>query len=137
MAARPDQNLQRATIVYKTVAAGQSVVAGRPVKLVTDDDTCQHSGAGEAAFGIAIEAGAAAAKVGIVLCGGGGIVPVLVGTGGATRDQAVIVVADGVTNSGTLGAGTVLKNIIGYFTQTGVAGDFVGMVPLRSASVSA
>lgn len=136
MAARPDTSLHNATIVHKVVAAGQSVTAGRPVKLITDDDTCQHSGVGEAAFGIALQDAAAGVRVQIALCGGGGIVPVLVGTGGATRDLAAVVVANGVTNSATLGGGTVLRNIVGYFTQSGVAGDLVGLVPLRSAAVS-
>jgi hypothetical protein len=137
MAARPDCELSHAEKRPKKVAAGQTVVRGRVVKLINADDECQHSGAGEAGDGVAIEGGTAGQIVTIVLLAGACVVPVKVGTGGATRGLAAVVVADGVTNSGTLGGGAVLKNIVGHFTQSGVAGDEVGMVPLRSASVSA
>lgn len=137
MAARPDCDLSTAVIRPLVVAAGQSVSRGRVVKRITTEGQCQHAGAGEAGDAIALEDGAAGATVSCVLLAGGGVVPVKVGTGGATFGQQAVVVADGVTNSGTLGGGTVLKNLVGTFTQSGVAGDEVGLIPLRSAAVSA
>jgi hypothetical protein len=137
MAARPDCDLRTAVIRPKKVTAAQTVTRGRVVKFLAADDECQHSGAGEAGDGVALEDGTAGQIIPICYLAGGAVVIVKVGTGGATRGQQAVVVADGVTNSGTLGGGAVLKNIVGEFTQSGVAGDEVGMVPLRSASVSA
>ena len=136
MAARPDALLEGATIRPKTVVT-TAVAKYRVVKLSTSDSQCVHAGAGEAGDGVALEAGAVGEQIPVVLMAAGCVVPVLVGTGGATRGLAAVVVADGVTNSGTLGGGTVLKNTVGTFTQSGVAGDIVGMIPSRSASVSA
>ncbi len=136
MAARPDALLEGAVIRPKTVVT-TAVAKYRVVSLSTSDSQCVHTAAGAAGDGIALEAGLVGDQIPVVLLAGAAVVPVLVGTGGATRGLAAVVVADGVTNSGTLGGGAVLKNIVGHFTQSGVAGDIIGMVPLRSASVSA
>jgi len=129
MAARPDAVLDNALIRPKVVVT-TGVTKYRVVKLNTSDTQCVHSGAGEAGDAVALETGAVGETIPVYLLAGAGIVPVVVGTGGATRGLQAVVVADGVTNSGTLGGGTVIKN-------TGVAGDVVGMIPLRSTSVSA
>ena len=137
MAARPDCILEGTIIRPKTVVT-TAVAKGRVVSWNTSDSQGVHTAAAAAGDGIALEAGNVGDSIPVVpLAGNKGVVPVLVGTGGATRGQAAVVVADGVTNSGTLGAGTVLKNIVGYFTQSGVAGDWVGLALEKSASVSA
>lgn len=120
-----------------TVAAGQAATEGRLVKLAAADEEVQLAGAGEAGIGIALETKAAGERVQVLVSEGDTVVKVKVGTGGATRGLWAVAVADGLTNSGTLGGGAVLKNIIGQFMQTGVAGDVVGFKFKQFASVSA
>ena len=72
----------------------------------------------------------------VVLLAGACIVPVKVGTGGATRGQHAVAVSNGFTDI-TPGGGTVAKYTNGVFMQTGVAGDFVGMIPLAVPTVTA
>lgn len=119
-----------------TVAAGQAATEGRPVSFASADEEVQTTAAGAAVTcGIALETKAAGERVQVLI--GEGVVKVKVGTGGATRGLYAVVVADGVTNSGTLGGGSVLKNLVGRFLQTGVAGDVVGLIFSPTASVSA
>jgi len=108
-----------------TVVAAGSTIEGRPISFNTSDEECTLTAAAASCDGIALETAAAGARVQVLL--GDGIVKVKVGTGGATRGLYAVVVDDGLTNSGTLGGGTVLKNIVGKFLQTGVAGDVVGL----------
>lgn len=65
------------------------------------------------------------------------IIPVLVGTGGATRSKDAVSVADGMTDAPVNGGGTTSKIIKGQFMQSGVAGDYVGMQIKSNRSVSA
>lgn len=136
MATRPDQMLDKCTVVTRTVETGQTVTVGSVVKDGNADKECQPTTDGVDAIGIVVAlgklAGAAGDKVSIALLSGGGVVPVKVGTGGATRGKLAKVVADGVTNA-TPDVGTpTAMNVVGYFTQSGVAADLVGLVPLRS-----
>lgn len=118
-----------------TVAAGQAATEGRPLSFAASDEEVQTTAAAAAVTcGIALETKAAGERVQVLV--GEGVVKVKVGTGGATRGLYGVVVADGVTNSGTLGGGTTLKNIVGRFLQTGVAGDVVGLVFRPFATVS-
>jgi hypothetical protein len=135
MAVRSDRDLKNITIVYRTVETGQTVAIGRVVKEGNADKECQHAGAADLDyFGVVVElgplAGAAGDKVGIALLAGSGIIPVKVGTGGATRGTFAKIVADGVASFtvNTAAAGT-LRPVVGKFTQTGVAGDVVGLIP--------
>jgi hypothetical protein len=82
-------------------------------------------------IGISRDAGDATGATGlkqIVVYGHGGIVPVLVGTGGATAGKAarLAAAADGVTDA-TTGGGTTKIVELGPFEDTGVAGDIVGL----------
>lgn len=119
-----------------TVAAGQSAVEGRAMSFAAADEECQLTAAGGAPFGMFLETKAAGEKVQVLIGRGDAITKVKVGTGGATRGQYGVVVADGMTNAPTLGGGTVLRNIAGVFTQSGVAGDVVGFIfnPFAAAS---
>jgi hypothetical protein len=128
MAARPDCVLIEALIRPKTVVT-TPVVKGRVVSLNTSDGQCVHTAAAGLGFGVALESGAVGESIPVYLLAGAGIVPVVVGTGGATRGLLAAVVADGVTNSGTASA-VGAAYTCGFFTQSGVAGDIVGMVPL-------
>lgn len=121
-----------------TVAAGQSAVEGRAASFASADEEVQLTAAGAApTAGIFLETKAAGDRVQVLVSQGDAIVKVKVGTGGCTRGLYGVVVADGLTNAPTLGGGTVLRNIVGRFLQTGVAGDVVGFVFAPFASVSA
>jgi len=138
MAVRPDSDLSKALIVQRTVEAAQTVAVGRVVKDGNADKECQHAGAGELGFGVVVAlgslAGAAGDKVQVALLAGATIIPVKVGTGGATRGALLQCVADGVTDVTPNGAPTsgVLVGAVGIATQTGVAADVIGMIPAPS-----
>jgi hypothetical protein len=85
-------------------------------------------------IGIARDAGDAAGTSGLKQIGvytHGGVVPVLVGTGGATAGKqarlAVPSSADGVCDVTAVGGGTGKITMLGVFEDTGVAADIVGM----------
>lgn len=119
-----------------TVAAGQAATEGRAMSFAAADEEVQLTAAGAAVTcGIALETKAAGERVQVLV--GEGIIKVKVGTGGATRGLYAVVVADGLTNTATIGGGTVVKNLAGRFLQTGVAGDVVGLLFHPFASVSA
>jgi hypothetical protein len=77
-------------------------------------------------------AGAAGDKVQLAYLAGACIIPVLVGTGAATRGKFAKVVSDGVTDATPTVTTPAAIDVVGFFTQSGVAGDIVGMVPARS-----
>lgn len=139
MAVREDKNLEHALIVIRTVETGQTVAVGRVVKDGNADKECQHTGAGEAGFGVVtaiggnpkVTAGAAGDFVSVALLAGACIIPVKVGTGGATRGAFLQSVADGVTDVTPNGAPTtgVMTPVHGIALQTGVANDVIGMLP--------
>jgi hypothetical protein len=136
MAARPDCIIDKLLIVTRTVEAGQTVVVGRVVKDGDADKEIQHSADGVDAIGVVYAlgplAGAAGDQVQMAYLAGAGIIPVKVGTGGATRGKFAKCVADGVTTATPDVATPAAMNVVGFFTQTGVAGDIVGMVPAKS-----
>lgn len=133
MAARPEQITNFLTKVIRTVETGQTVAVGRVVKDGNADGEVQHSADGVGAIGVCMElgplAGAAGDKVLIGLFAP--IVPMLVGTGGATRGKFAKVVADGVTDATESVTTPVAADIVGIFTQSGVAADRVGVQLLR------
>lgn len=134
MALRAMRHLQNATIVSFKVATGQTVNKGRLVKVGSGG--IQHAGAGEAGIGVATGDGAAGEPVSVALFVTT-VVPVTVGTGGATAGKFAVNVADGFTDTATLGGGTVAKNIVGLFLESGVKGDEVGLGLLTFTGVSA
>lgn len=126
MATKAKIKLDRACIDTFTVASGQTVTEGFRVKFASADGECQNCGAGEDGFGIAQASGTAGQKVSIVL-EGSAVVKVKVGTGGATRGAYSIPVANGYADQ-AIADGTTPRRLAGKFMQTGVAGDFVGML---------
>ena len=136
MAARPDRDLRNAIIVTRTVETSQTVAVGRVVKDGNADHECQHTTDGVKAIGVVTAlgklAGAAGDKVDVCLLAGAAVVPVLVGTGGATRGYFAKVVSDGVTDAAESVTTPAAMDVVGYFTQSGSAGDYVGMVPLKT-----
>lgn len=136
MATRPDSNLQYTTKVIRIVETGQTVAVGNIVKDGNADKECQKAGAGDLGFGVVlaiggntqVTAGAALDKVTVGLLDVG-IIPVLVGTGGATRGAQAKAVSNGVTDATHAPAGATSVGVHGIFTQSGVAADLVGMLP--------
>ncbi len=136
MAVRPDSNLSNALIVTRTVETATTAVLNRLVKDGNADGECQPTTDGVGAIGVVVAlgplAGAAGDKVQVAYLAGACVIPVKVGTGGATRGLYAKVVSDGVCDAVETVTTPVAANVVGWFTQTGVAGDIVGMVPGRS-----
>lgn len=116
-----------ATIGSYTVAAGQTATLGMGVLLSGADDAVATAGANsDLCVGIALTTAAAAARVDVIHFAP--IVPVLVGTGGATRGAKAMILADGFADAPAHAAGNTVRSIYGIFMQSGVAGDRVGMM---------
>lgn len=102
---------------------------GQEVKFGADDNSFTAAGTNDPlAIGTLERNVSASGKKGDIILYGHAIVPVLVGTGGATRGVNATTVADGFTNAAANGGGTTSQIIKGQFTESGVAGDIVGMV---------
>lgn len=140
MATRPDSQLGQALLVMRTVETATTVAVGYIVKDGNADGECQKAAADELGFGVVIAiggnksvtAGAAGDKVTIALLAGAVIIPVLVGTGAATRGKLAKCVTDGVTDAAPTVTTPVATYVHGIFMQSGVAGDFVGLMPCPS-----
>lgn len=135
MAARAMDLTSHAITMPFTVDAASTATKGKGVKFGAADNLIIDDTAGDAGFAIALETGVAGAVVQVALLGYA-VVPVLVGTGGATRGAYAISTSDGFTNQ-TMGGGNTLRNIAGRFMQTGVLGDMVGLLLGNFAAGSA
>lgn len=133
MADRALENLEKIMIVTRTVVAAGAATKGRMAKFSATAQQVDNAGANEKGFGIFLETATAGNPVQIALLEGSGIIKVLVGTGGATEGEYAVGAADGLTNQ-TLGGGANVKYIAGTFMQTGVAGDYVGLLPGKFAA---
>lgn len=139
MATRANRDLTEATIRVRTVVTS-AVSLYTAVKDGAADGQCQPCTDGVGMFGIVIAMGkdpsttpgAVGDKVQVAYLSGSGILPVKVGTGGATRGKWAKVVADGMTDATPSGAGTTATETAGIFEQNGVAGDIVGLIPIRN-----
>jgi hypothetical protein len=109
-----------------TVKTGETVTKGCRVKLTAEGEIDQ-CGANEAGIGTAEEGGVSGQKNVTVILDGHAIIPVLVGTGGATVNSYAKPVANGYADI-TVADGTTPTFYSGQFMQTGVAGDMVGMM---------
>jgi hypothetical protein len=135
MGTRPLDNSSRACIHTFLVQSGATITKGYPVALGTLASEIVNGGANGKGVGIALSSSSTAGEA-VDVAMFGPIVPVKVGTGGATHGEHAIQTADGFTNQ-TLGGGTTVKYIAGVFMETGVAGDFVGLMVGRFASGAA
>lgn len=134
MATRAIKQLQFSILRPYPVAAGQTVTIGKTVKFGTGETDIQDAGVVDLEIGVAVSCTdgstgvITAGKVVEVAMSGHQIVPMLVGTGGATAGKKAVVVADGVTDAAATGGGTVAVECVGIFVQAGVAGDVVGVL---------
>lgn len=121
------RKLKNATYHTFTVAAGQAVTVGELVVMASDTTVQDAGGASDLGIGIAVASAVAGARVDVYLLGP--VVPVAVGTGGATRGTKAVAVADGFTDSAAHDSdGTGNASIYGIFMQTGTVGQVVGLM---------
>lgn len=137
MTIRAHQNLTNAlTRKMKVVTA--PAVRGTLGKYGAADDEVTVCAAGEQGFCVFLEDAAIGAYTTVVMLAGACIVPVKVAAAGAaTRGSYAIASTGGAFNNQTIGGGSVARHIAGVFLESGVAGDFVGMMPLAIPAVSA
>lgn len=128
MAVRPHERLDGALIMQFDHASQPAFSRGAEVKFNSADNLLQAAAANDPlAIGVIYQNNASGRTAHVVLYGHA-IMPVTVGTGGATRGVDATTVADGFTDAATNGTGTVSQIIKGKFMQTGVAGDVVGLL---------
>ncbi len=126
MATRPTLHLQSALIQSFVIPATKTTTEGLRVKFSGADNQVEACGAGEDGIGVAMASGVAGDTVQVVL-EGYCVAKVKVGTGGATRGAFAKIVADGYTDQ-AIADGTTPRLLAGKFMNTGVAGDFVGLL---------
>ncbi len=138
MAVRSHERLNGALIMQFDNSSMPAFSRGQEVKFNGSDTLLQAAGTNDVlAIGVIYQSNAAGRTAHVVLYGHA-IMPVTVGTGGATRGVDATTVADGFTDAATNGAGTVSQIIKGKFMQSGVAGDVVGMlIGINQRSVKA
>jgi hypothetical protein len=127
MASRAHNKIQNALIQSFRVPTAKAVTAGFRVKFSGADDAIENCAAGEDGIGIALEDGVALQNGVTVALDGVAIVPVKVGTGGATRGLFARFAADGFTDQ-IVTDGTVVRFLAGRFMQSGPVGDMVGLL---------
>jgi len=123
------RKLNNATFGVYTVAAGQTTTAGRAVVLSGADDAVATAGVGsDLVIGIARETKTAAERVEVTLFAP--VEAVEVGAGGATRGTKAVVLANGLFQDAPAhdSSGATDDAIMGIFMQSGVSGDFVGLM---------
>lgn len=133
------RKFEYAHIKSYAVAAAQTVTAGMGVVFHTDSEHVANQGASsDLGIGVALESGTGAAGSTVMVALYGPVVPVLVGTGGATYGTKAIHVADGFTDAPAHDSSGGTDNAIyGIFMQTGVATNIVGMQIIASNRGSA
>jgi len=136
MSARPQAKLQLALIQTFVVKTGASTTKNMPQTLDAATGTVSDSVAGDNPHCIALDSQTAGNKVSCVLLAGGAVVPVQVGTAGATAGKFAEVGTTGLIDR-TPGGGTVVRYIAGTFAETGVSGDVVGLIVGKCPTVSA
>ena len=111
------------------VASGDTATKGEAVLLDSDTTIDDCDGVSDLAIGVALEAGTPGDVVEVGLFGWG-IVPVIVGTNGATRGMKAQLEGDGFTDAGTHDSdgGVANQSTYGIFLQSGTAGQFVGLL---------
>lgn len=122
------RNYDEAQFHTFTVAAGLAVTVGFLVEQSGAVNMIRNTATADLGIGVAMESGAAGQQVKVYLLGT--VVPVRVGTGGATfGNKAVWAGAnDGFTNAPAAAAGNTTTPIWGTFLETGAAGTMVGLL---------
>lgn len=146
---RPEKRLDNVDSQYFTVAASQSVRPGMGIKMASTDTspaTADFPQAQEATANtddvLAIvdgDAGYSTFTAGqtfsAYLVQGTGVIPVLVGTGNATRGAMAVATTNGFTDAPANGNATTRVFSVGTFMRTGVAGDIVPVL-IRARAIN-
>lgn len=138
MAVRPHERLEFALIMQFADASQPAFTRGTEVKF-NGSDTLLVATTGDDPLAIGfISQANAAGRTASVCLNGHAILPVTVGTGGATRGKQAVRVSDGFTDAAAFGGGTTAQTVRGQFLQSGVLGDTVGLlVGVNLSSVKA
>jgi len=111
-----------------TVATGQTVTAGMPVKLASDTTIQVDVAGSDESIGVAEVSATAGKRVDVFLFGYA-VVPVKIGTGGCTRGKKAKFVADGYTDAPAHdSSGGTDDAIYGVFLESGSVGDIRGLL---------
>lgn len=138
MVQRATVMMEKALIVTRVVAAAQTIERGHLLRAGATAGEVVKCGAGERGIYVALENNSTAgSRIQVAFLSPSSILPVIVGTGGASEGAMLVLAADGVTDAPTLGGGTVVRNVVGVAVETGVADDLIGMWPMPFTSVSA
>lgn len=122
------RHTQNALILHYTVATGDTATEGEAVKLDSDTTIDDCDAASDLAIGVALASGDAGDIVPVAMFGHA-VIPVLAGTGGATRGNKAILAADGFTDAAAHDSdGTGNASIYGVFLQSKDAGEKVGLL---------
>lgn len=127
MVARATEDLKLGLI--KTATASGTITQGQLVKGALS--AAQNAGDGEDGFAIALESIASGKTGQVLLLTGGAIARVRVGTGGATLGKLATCTIGGGTDGFkdiTPASGSTVRYVQGTFMDTGVAGDWVGLM---------
>lgn len=130
------KKIDYATIMTLTVTAAKVATKGFAViisgNLTVEDDAAT----GDTVIGVALETATAGNRVQVLLFGP--VVPMKVGTGDTTRGKKQKTVATGITDAPTTAnSGATTTPILGIALESGVAGDFVGVMLAPSNRISA
>lgn len=139
MAVRAHERLEFALVIPFANDSQPAFAKGVEVKFNSSDTLLAATTDSDAlAIGVTYSGNVAGRPASVVMYGSPAVIPVLVGTGGATRGALAVRNATGFTDAATVGGGTTVQYIRGQFTQTGVAGDYVGLnVGVNPSSVKA
>ena len=121
------RKVTHATIHTFVVAAGQAATLGELVILATDTTVQDAGAATDLGIGIALSTQVPGEDVDVYLLGP--VVPVVVGTGDATRGTKAIAAANGFTDATAHDSdGTANESTYGIFMQSGTAAQIVGLM---------
>jgi len=123
------QHLEHALILEYEVASGDTATKGEAVVLDSDTTIDDADGASDLAVGIALDTKTAGQKCRVAMFGFA-VVPVKVGTGGATRGAKAKLAADGFTDATAHDSdGTGNESTYGQFlASASTVGDLVPLL---------
>lgn len=128
MAVRPHERLEGALVMQFKHASQPAFSKGTEVKFNSDDDLLvATSGDDPLAIGIIVQANLIGRPANVCMYGDK-VIPVVVGSGGATRGKQAVYSSTGFTDATTFGGGTTAQTIKGQFLQSGSQNDLVGLM---------
>lgn len=134
--------LDKTTLLDRQVSSGSTGTQGMPAVQDADDNLFKDGAAATAATVVGVFVGPTVASGDTkrgqeIALFDAGVIPVKVGTGGATRGLYAKIVDTGFTDAPVGGAGSTTTHIFGKFMQNGSAGEFVGLQPCLGVLESA